>query len=110
MTINRYKVEFTRSTKFSHQSETKTILAGSATNAMRTMLQLLEDRTLDVELLYKEFRQDLFKQNHFNAHFNDGVAQLEIQRTGDRMDVDAFVCNAFPPESVITLKVEQIQD
>lgn len=110
MTINRYKVEFVRSTKFSHRSETKTILAGCETNAMRTMLQLLEDRTQDVELLYRQFSQDLFKQNHFNAHFDDGVAQLEIQRTGDRMDVDAFVCNVFPPESVITLKVEQLKD
>lgn len=110
MTINRYEVEFTRSTKFSHQTETKTILAGSAANAMRTMLQLLEDRTQDVELLYKEFRQDLFKRHYFNASFDDGVAQLEIQRTGSRLDVDAFVCNVFPLESRITLKVERTED
>lgn len=110
MTINRYKVEFVRSTKFSHRSETKTILASCATNAMRTMLQLLEDRTQDVELLYRQFSQDLFKQQHFNASFDDGVSQLEIQRKDDRLDVDAFVCNVFPPESVITLKVEQVQD
>lgn len=110
MTINRYNVEFVRSTKFSHSSETKTILASCATNAMRTMLQLLEDRTQDVELLYRQFSQDLFKQHYFNARFDDGVAQLEIQRTGSRLDVDAFVCNVFPPESVITLKAERTED
>lgn len=110
MTINRYKVEFVRSTKFSHRSETKTILAGSATNAMRTMLQLLEDRTQDVELLYRQFNQDLFKQHYFNARFDDGVAQLEIQRAGSRLDVGAFVCNVFPPEPVITLKAERTED
>lgn len=110
MSINRYRVEYTRSTKYTVQTETKNILAGSMTNAMRAMLQLLEERSPDVELLYKQFSQDLFKQLYFNAHFDDGVTKLEIQRSGNRIDVEAFVCFVFPPESKITIRVERIED
>ena len=110
MAINRYKVEYTRSTKCTVQTETKHILAGSMTNAMRTMLQLLEERSPDVELLYTQFSQDLFKQLYFNAHFDDGVTKLEIQRSGNRIDVEAFVCFVFPPEAKITIRAERIED